>query len=49
MAVKSEIAYALFVGGDNKSETYTLKDLKTGNEENHSLTRIASIIKDTRK
>ncbi len=48
-AIKSEIAYALFVGGDNKSETYTLKDLNTGNEENHSLIRIASIIKDTRK
>lgn len=49
-ADKSGVRYVLFVGEDElSSELYTLKDLKTGKEEKHSLQRIMSIVKDTRK
>ncbi len=49
-AVKSGVRYVLFVGQEEiDSEIYTLKDLKTGKEEKHSLARIVSIVKDSRK
>lgn len=49
-AVKSGARYVLFVGSEELSEErYTLKDLKTGKEEKHSLARIVSIVKDNRK
>ncbi len=46
-ADKSGVKYVVFVG--EKSDIYTLKDLKTGKEERHSADRIAKIIMDTRK
>jgi histidyl-tRNA synthetase len=49
-AVKSGVRYVIFVGEEEiAEERYTLKDLKTGKEEKHSVTRIASIVKDSRK
>ncbi|MCA9324022.1 histidine--tRNA ligase [Candidatus Saccharibacteria bacterium] len=49
-AVKSGVRYVLFVGSEEAVvELYTLKDLKTGKEEKHSLARIVSIVKDSRK
>lgn len=49
-AVKSGVRFALFVGKEElKSEQYILKDLKTGKEEKHSLQRIVSIVKDSRR
>ncbi len=49
-AIKSSVRYVLFVGEEEiASEQYTLKDLKTGKEEKHSLQRIMSIVKDARK
>jgi histidyl-tRNA synthetase len=49
-AAKSGVRYVLFVGDEEIStELYTLKDLKTGKEEKHSLARIVSIVKDSRK
>ena len=50
MAQKSGVRYILFIGEQEvKSELYTLKDTKTGKEEKHSLQRIVSIVKDSRK
>ena len=49
-ALKSGVGYALFVGPEEtKNEQYILKDLKTGKEEKHSIQRIVSIVKDSRK
>ncbi len=49
-AIKSGVRYVLFVGAEElESEQYMLKDLKTGKEEKHSLARIMSIVKDSRK
>jgi len=49
-AIKSGVRYVLFVGEENANEDlYTLKDMKTGKEEKHSLARIVSIVKDSRK
>jgi histidyl-tRNA synthetase len=46
-AVKKGINYALFIGEKELgSEQYTLKNLKTGVEEQHSVQRIVSIVKD---
>jgi histidyl-tRNA synthetase len=48
-ASKKGIHYVLFIG-DNElnEEQYTLKNLLTGEEERHSISRIVSIIKDYR-
>ncbi len=49
-ALKDGVRYLLFVGEQElSSELYTLKDLKSGKEEKHSLARIVSIVKDSRK
>lgn len=49
-AEKQGVRHILFVGEQElKDEQYSLKDLKTGEAEKHSLQRIASIIKDYRK
>lgn len=49
-AEKAGVRYILFVGADEvKSEIFTLKDLKSGVEEKHSLKRIISIVSDYRK
>lgn len=49
-AVKKGIRYAVFIGENElQSEKFTLKDLVTGNEETHSIGRIASIASDYRK
>lgn len=49
-ADKSGVRYVLFVGTEEAAdERYTLKDLKTGKEEKHSLARIVSLVKDGRK
>ena len=49
-AIKSEVRYVLFVGEKELSdELYILKDLKTGKEERHSLQRIVSLVKDSRR
>lgn len=49
-ALKMGIRYVLFVGENElKDEQFTLKDLKTGAEERHSLQRIVTVIKDYRK
>ncbi len=49
-AYKSGVRYVMFVGKSELSEqVYTLKDLKTDKEEKHTLARIVSIVKDSRK
>lgn len=49
-ADKSGVRYVLFVGPEELTdERYVLKDLKTGKEERHSLQRIVSIVKDSRR
>ncbi len=49
-AVKQGIRYAIFIGDQElATEQFKLKDLNTGEEETHSLERIASIVKDYRK
>lgn len=49
-ADKKGIRYVVFIGDHElASEHYKIKDLKNGNEEQHSLERIASIIKDYRR
>lgn len=49
-AIKSGVRYALFVGTEElKSEQFIIKDLKTGKEEKHSLQRIVSLVKDSRR
>ena len=49
-AMKSGIRNAIFVGQEElESEQFILKDLKTGKEEKHSLQRIVSMVKDSRK
>lgn len=49
-AVKQGIRYAIFIGDQElATEQFKLKDLNTGEEETHSLARIASIVKDYRK
>lgn len=48
-AEKLGVRYVLFVGENEiKSQQFTLKNLKTGNQEAHSLQRIVTIIKDAR-
>ncbi len=48
-AVKKDVRYVLFIGEKElDQERYPLKDLKTGEEEAHSLQRIVSIVKDYR-
>jgi histidyl-tRNA synthetase len=49
-AVKKRITYVLIVGERELAEDhYTIKNLVTGQEEQHSLQRIVSIVKDYRK
>jgi len=49
-AEKAGVRYILFVGAEEvKSESFTLKDLKSGVEEKHSLKRIVSIVSDSRR
>ncbi len=49
-AVKKGVRYVLFIGSKElESAQYVLKDLKTGNEETHSLQRLVSIVKDYRQ
>jgi histidyl-tRNA synthetase len=49
-ALKTGVKYAVFVGAEEISkQQYVLKDLTTGKEEVHSLQRIVSIVKDSRK
>jgi histidyl-tRNA synthetase len=49
-AVKKGINYVLFIGEKElASEQYTLKNLITGVEEQHSAQRIVSIVKDYRR
>lgn len=48
-AAKKDIRFVLFVGDEElEKEQYTLKNLKTGVEEKHSLQRIVSIVEDRR-
>lgn len=48
-AVKKDLRYVLFIGAQEiANEHYKLKDLKTGEEQTHSLQRIVSIVKDYR-
>jgi histidyl-tRNA synthetase len=50
MAAKKKIRYVLFIGNDElTSGLFKLKDLVTGEEQTHSIERIASIIKDYRQ
>lgn len=50
MADKKGVHYVVIVGEDElKDEQFTLKNLQTGEEERHSISRIVSIIKDYRK
>jgi histidyl-tRNA synthetase len=49
VASKKGIRYALIIGEDElASQSYTLRDLHSGEEEKHSLQRIVSIVKDRR-
>ncbi len=49
-AVKSGVQHVMFIGAEEIAlELYTLKDLKTGKEEKHSIPRIASLVKDSRR
>ncbi|HMT19119.1 MAG TPA: histidine--tRNA ligase [Candidatus Saccharibacteria bacterium] len=49
-AIKSGVRYIVFIGVEElETEQFTLKDVKTGKEEKHSLARIVSIVKDARK
>ncbi len=49
-ADKSGVGFVVFVGNvDMKDGIYTIKDLKNGGEQQHSLARIASIVKDSRR
>lgn len=49
-AVKSNIRYVLIIGEQElEQEQYTLRNLKTGTEEKHSLQRIVSIVEDYRE
>ncbi len=48
-AVKKDVRYIMFVGDKELStDSYTLKDLKTGQEAMHGIERIVSIVKDFR-
>lgn len=48
-AVKKGIHYAMFIGEKElKDELYTVRNLATGVEERHSISRIVSIVKDYR-
>jgi histidyl-tRNA synthetase len=48
-ADKDNIRYVLIVGpSELESQQFKLKDLETGKEESHALTRIASIVQDHR-
>ncbi len=48
-ADKKGIPYVLVIGEQElSSEQFTLKDLRTGNEEKHSIERIATIVQDHR-
>jgi len=49
-AIKTGVQHVLFVGTEEvASERYVLKDTQTNKEEKHSLKRIISIVKDSRK
>jgi histidyl-tRNA synthetase len=49
-ALKTGVSHALFLGEDEiTTGHYILKDLVSGKEEKHSLQRIVSIVKDSRK
>lgn len=49
-AIKKDIRYILFVGEKELAdERYTIKNLKTGEEEKHGIQRIVSVVKDFRK
>lgn len=48
-AIKSGVHYAMFIGeAELKEEQYKVRNLKTGIEERHSLSRTVSIVKDYR-
>lgn len=48
-ADKKQVPYALFIGEQEiESQQFVLKNLKTGEEEKHSIERLVSIIKDYR-
>jgi histidyl-tRNA synthetase len=48
-AQKTGIKYGMFVGIEEvQSDLYVLKDLETGKEEKHNVSRIVSIVKDSR-
>jgi histidyl-tRNA synthetase len=49
-AVKSGANYVIVVGEEEiKNEVFTLKDLRSGSEQKHSMQRIVSIVKDHRR
>jgi histidyl-tRNA synthetase len=49
-AVKRNIRYALFIGAKElETEQFILRNLDSNSEENHSLQRIVSIVRDYRK
>lgn len=49
IAAKKGITYALVIGEQElENDQYTLKNLKTGTEEKHSLARIVGLVKDHR-
>lgn len=49
-ALKKGIRFVMFIGENElQQEQYSLKDLKTGEEERHALQRIVSTVKDFRK
>jgi histidyl-tRNA synthetase len=48
-ADKKGLTYVIIIGEDElKNQQYTLKNLKTGSEEKHGVSRIVSIIEDSR-
>ncbi len=50
MADKRHLGYAIFIGEKELADSsYTLKNLKTGEEERHGAQRLVSIVKDYRK
>jgi histidyl-tRNA synthetase len=49
-ADKLGVRFMVFIGGDElERQQFTLKDLRTGQTETHSLQRVVSLIKDHRK
>jgi histidyl-tRNA synthetase len=49
-AVKKGIRYVIFIGEEElESEQFVLKDVNSGEEQKHSLERIVSMVKDSRR